>query len=146
MERRRRRPDRRAERVEGNAFMDTARPAFIRWVALEKWREIEDLRTTHGLDLARAIEAAAEFPNRGRYQGLWVARWRAEVRPETTGAEPGRVFAAIERAVAEALREEEAQRKSQGDPPLEEDAEYKAFVDGALETLLRSQAGQLEPS
>ena len=34
--------------------MDTVRAAFIRWLALEKWREVEDLRATLGFDLGQA--------------------------------------------------------------------------------------------
>ncbi len=123
--------------------MDTIRPAFIRWLALEKWREVEDLRATLGLDLGQAVDEAARFPSRGRYQPLWVARWKAEVRPEATGADPGSLFGAIEKAVAAAVEEEEAERKSRGDPQLDEDPEYKAFVDGALESLLAEGAATL---
>jgi hypothetical protein len=117
--------------------MDSVRAAFIRWLALEKWREVEDLRATLGLDLGQAVNEAAQFPNRGRYQFLWVSRWKLEVCPDAAGKDSGSLFAAIERAVATAVQEEEAERKSQGDRPLEEDAEYKAFVDRALERLLR---------
>jgi hypothetical protein len=137
MEPRKRKRGRRRERVEGNAFMDTVRAAFIRWLALEKWREVEDLRATLGLDLGQAVKEAAHFPNRGRYQLLWVSRWKLEVCPDAAGKDSGSMFAAIERAVTTAVQEEEAERKSQGDRPLEEDPEYKAFVDRALERLLR---------
>lgn len=123
--------------------MDTVRPAFIRWVALEKWREVEDLKATLGMDLGQAIEEAGRFPGRGRYQALWIARWKAEVCPEVTSADAGSLFGAIERAVAAALQEEEAERKSRGDPPLDEDPEYKAFVDSALERLLGEGGGTL---
>jgi hypothetical protein len=137
MEPRKRKRGRRRERVEGNAFMDTVRDAFIRWLALEKWREIEDLRATLGFDLEQAVNEAAQFPSRGRYQRLWVAQWKAEVRPEVTGTDSGSVFAAIERATAAAIRDEENERKLHSDRPLEEDPEYKAFVDRNLERLLR---------
>ena len=128
---------RRGERVAGNAFMDTVRPAFIRWLALEKWREVEDLRATLDFDLKKALEEAGQFPGRGRHQPLWVAQWKGEVCSELTGKDSGAVFAAIERAVAAALQQEEAARKLSGDRPLEEDPEYKAFVDRNLERLLR---------
>jgi hypothetical protein len=137
MELRKRKRGRRRERVGGNAFMDTVRAAFIRWLALEKWREIEDLRATLGFDLEQAVNEAGQFPGRGRYQRLWVAQWKAEVRPEATGTDSGSVFAAIERATAAAIRDEESERKLQSDRPLEEDPEYKAFVDRNLERLLR---------
>lgn len=137
MEPRNKRRKRRGQRVQGNAFMDTVRAAFVRWMALEKWREVEDLRATLGLDLEQAIKEAGQFAGRRRYQPLWVAQWKAELRLDVTGQDSGSVFAAIERAVAAAVREEEAERNLQGDRPLEEDPEYKAFVDRALERLLR---------
>lgn len=143
MEPRKRKRKRREERVEGNAFMDTVRTAFVRWVALEKWREVEDLRTTLGMDLGQAIEEAERFPGRGAYHLLWVARWKAEVRPEVTGTDPGSVFGSIERAVGAALQDEEAERKAGGDCSLEEDPEYKAFVDTTLERLLGEGGGTL---
>jgi hypothetical protein len=127
----------RRARVEGNAFMDTARAAFIRWIALEKWREIEDLRDTLGCDLGQAVNEAAQFPGRGRYQLLWVSQWKLEVCSDAATKDAGTTFAAIERAVATALREEEAARRLAGDRSVEEDSEYKAFVDRNLEKLLR---------
>lgn len=142
MEPRRKKP-RRKGTSEASSFMDTVRAAFIRWMALEKWREIEDCRATLGMELKRAIEEAGHFPGRGRYEPLWIAQWNGEVRLETTGSDPGQLYAAIERAVAAALREEEAQRKAAGDPALEEDPEYKAFVDSALERLLSEGGGTL---
>jgi hypothetical protein len=117
--------------------MDTVRPAFIRWLALEKWREVEDLRATLGFDLKQALEEASQFPGRGYHQPLWVAHWKREVCSESTSKDSGSMFAAIERAVAAALQQEEAERKLSGDRPLEEDPEYKAFVDRNLERLLR---------
>jgi hypothetical protein len=117
--------------------MDTVRPAFIRWLALEKWREVEDLRTTLGFTLEQALQEAARFPARGPHESLWVAQWQREVCLELHERDPGSVFAAIERAVTTALQQEEAERKSSGDRPLEEDPEYKAFVDRNLERLLR---------
>ena len=137
MEPRKRKRGRR-ERVGGNAFMDTVRPAFIRWLALEKWREVEDLRGTLGFDLEQALEAAGQFLNRGRHQRLWETQWKREVCSESRGKDSGDVFAAIERAVAAAVQQEEAERKLSGDRPLEEDPEYKAFVDRNLERLLRA--------
>lgn len=133
----------REERVEGNAFMDTVRAAFIRWMALEKWREVEDHRATLGMELRQAVEEAGRFPDRGRYEPVWIARWKAEVNPDAAGGDPGSLFAAIERAVTGALGEEEAERKAAGDPPLDEDPEYKAFVDSALERLLGEGGGIL---
>lgn len=117
--------------------MDTVRAAFIRWMALEKWREVEDLRATLGLDLGQAVNEAAEFPSRGRYHHLWVSRWKLEVCPGAATKDSGSMFATIERAVATAVQEEEAERRLRGDRPLEEDPEYKAFVDRNLERLLR---------
>ena len=137
----RRRRDRK-ERVEGNAFLDVARDAFIRHLALEKWREVEDVRETLGFDQAHAMEEAGQFPARGRYVALWVQKWREGVLSCASEADPGRLFAAIEGAIAAALRDEEEARRSSGDRPLDEDREYKAFVDAAVERLLRQAAAE----
>ena len=136
---------RRGERVQGQSFMDVAREAFVRHVALEKWREVEDLRETLGLDAARAAQEAGRFPGRGVYRELWVRRWEEQVAPRAAAGTQGELFAAIEGAVAVALGDEEAARAARGDRPLDEDPEYKAFVDTALGRFLGEAAGGLEP-
>jgi len=145
-EHRKKKGDRKRDRAEGKEFMDAAREAFIRHVALEKWREIEDMRETLGFDWQRAAKEAGQFVGRGPYQPLWVRRWEEQVLPQATGTDPGRFFAAIEGAIAAALHDEEGERKLRGDRPLEEDPEYKEFVDAALGKLFREAAGELEPS
>lgn len=125
--------------------MDAAREAFIRYLALEKWREIEDMRETLGFDWATAAREAARFLSRGPYQPLWVRRWEEQVFPQATGTDPGKLFAAIEESVTAALRDEEEERRTRGDRPLDEDPEYKSFLDASLERLFREQAGELEP-
>ena len=127
-------------------FMDAAREAFVRYMALEKWREIEDMRETLGFNWARAAQEAGQFLGRGSYHGLWVRKWEEEVLPQATGTDAGQLFAAIETAIAAALHDEEEERRVRGDRPLDEDSEYKAFIDAALERLFREQAGELEPS
>ncbi len=144
--RRRKRSDRRHDRVQGQSFMDVAREAFVRHLALDKWREIEDMRETLGFDWERALEEAGGFLQRGHYALLWVQKWREQVLPIANQGEPGRLFAAIEEMVATALHEEEGQRKIRGDRPLDEDPDYKAFLDGAVEKLLRQTAAELGPS
>ncbi|HEY7677897.1 MAG TPA: hypothetical protein VIG69_12540 [Candidatus Methylomirabilis sp.] len=125
--------------------MDVARESFVRHVALEKWREVEDLRETLGLGPEPAAREAGRFPGRGAYGALWARRWNEQVPPQAAGGEPGRLFAAIEAAVATAVRDEEAARAARGDRPLDEDPEYKAFVDAALGRFLGEAAGGLEP-
>ena len=137
MEPNKKRRKRRGERVSGNAFMDTVRPAFIRWLALEKWRELEDLRATLNLEVKEALREAGRFPGRGRHESLWVAQWQREVCSDLDDQDPGTIFAAIERAITTALQQEDAARGASGDRPLEEDPEYKSFVDRNLERLLR---------
>ncbi len=132
-------------RVQGQSFMDVARESFVRYVALEKWRELEDLRETLGLDPERAAREAGQFPGRGAYRALWVGRWAEQVIPQAGDGEPGKLFAAIEAAVAAAVQDEEAARAARGDRPLDEDPEYKAFVDTALGRFLGEAAGGLEP-
>ncbi len=143
---RRKRKDRRGDRVEGQSFMDVSRQAFVRHLALDKWREIEDMRETLGFDWGEAVLEAGNFLRRGGYAPLWVRRWQEHVLPQVDKADPGTLFAAIEGAIAAALHDEEGERKLRGDRPLEEDPEYKGFLDGALEKLLRQSAAELGPS
>lgn len=142
-ERQKTKRDRKRDRAEGKEFMDVAREAFVRYVALEKWREIEDMRETLGFDWGRAVEEAGGFLGRGPYRALWVRRWREQVLPATNGAEAGTLFAAIEAAAAAALADEVAARNDRRDRPLEEDPEYKGFLDAALGKLWREAAGEL---
>ena len=76
METKKKRRKRRGERVAGNAFMDTVRPAFIRWLALEKWREVEDLpgpaRPQGGQDQG-ACEAVRRGEEGGQDEGEEVS-------------------------------------------------------------------------
>jgi hypothetical protein len=141
MQEKRRKPGQRGDRPRGNEFMDVARQAFVRFLALEKWREVQDARETLGLDWAQAARECRGFPGRGPYRDLWVRRWEEHLTRDVTTGDAGTLFAAIEQAIAAALEDEEAERRRRGVPPLEEDPEYKAFVDQALENLLR-QAGE----
>ena len=141
--RRRKRGERQHDRVQGREFMDVAREAFVRYVALDRWREIEDMRETLGFDWTQATQEAGRFLGRGVYAPIWDRQWQEHVLPQVQDADPGKLFAAIERAVAAALHAEEAERKIRGDRPLDEDAEYKAFLDSALEKLFRETSVDL---
>ncbi|MBI4611831.1 MAG: hypothetical protein HY726_22810 [Candidatus Rokubacteria bacterium] len=142
---RKKKRDRRRDRAEGKEFMDAAREAFVRYMALEKWREVEDMRETLGFDWAQAAKEAGQFPGRGSYHRLWVRRWEEDVLPQATGTDPGKLFAALEAAITAAVRDEEEERKARGDRPLDEEPEYKGFLDAALGKLYREAAGELEP-
>jgi len=138
------RGERRHDRVQGQSFMDVSRQAFVRYVSLEKWREIEDLRETLGFDWARAAEEACQFLSRGTYAPLWTQQWRAQVLPAAGRGDPGNLYSTVEQAIAAALQEEEAARKARGDRPLEEEPEYKGFLDTAVERLAQQSAAELE--
>lgn len=141
---RRRRPGRRKEdRVQGTQLIDVAREAFIRHLALDRWRDVEDLRETNGLTWEAALREAGGFVERWPYHALWRRRWEAEVIP-AAGSDPGAVFAAIEGAVTSALAEEEAERAARGDRPLAEDPGFKAFLDWTYGRLIQEASGQLE--
>lgn len=144
--RRRKRGDRRQERVQGQSLMDVTRQAFVRHLALDRWRDIQDMRETLGFDWVRAAQEACQFVTRGPYAPVWVRHWREGALPAAAEGDAGKIFGAIERAIGAALDAEGEERALRGDRPLEEDPEYKAFVDQILENLLRQQAGQLEPS
>jgi hypothetical protein len=134
-------PERR--RTEGrrqgqSAALDETQAAFVRHLALERWRDYEALAETLG-EPRRALAEAGEFLGRGAYRGLWERLWHTRL---VTAAPPldARLFAAMESTLAAALDEEIAARRSRGDRSLEEDPEYRAFVDQAVRRLL-TEAG-----
>lgn len=132
-------------RSKAKEFLDAAFEAFARHCALEKWRETEDMRETLGFDAPRAVEEACTFLERGPYRHIWRRHWRAVVAPvAATKGWGGDLFAAMEEAVAAAFREEIEERRRGGDRPIEEDPEYKAFLDCAMNQLFREAAGELE--
>ncbi|MGE5304867.1 MAG: hypothetical protein ACM3TN_16270 [Alphaproteobacteria bacterium] len=145
MESRQRKGGKRGRR-KSKEFMDAGREAFIRHTALGKWREMEDIRETLGFDWPSAAREAAQFLGRGPYQLLWVRRWQEQVLPQAAESDPGKLFAAVEGAIAAALLDEEKERKNRGDRPLDEEAEYKEFIDASMERLFQEQAGELEPN
>jgi hypothetical protein len=124
--------------------MDVAREAFVRAMALARWRDLAARSASPSVPASDAARAAGRFPGRGPYEALWVRRWEDEVLPQAGHTEPGQLFAAIERAVAGALADEEAERKRRDDRPLDLDAEYRAFLDAALGRLAREAGGGLE--
>jgi len=103
------------------------------------------MRETLGFNWTRAAQEAGQFLGRGQYQLLWVRRWQEQVVSQATEMDAGRLFVAIETTIAAALRDEEEERRIRGDRPLDEDPEYKGFIDSALENLFKEQAGELEP-
>jgi hypothetical protein len=64
--------------------------------------------------------------------------------PAAGQGNPGKLCSAAEQAIAAALQEEEAARKTRGDRPLEEEPEYKGFLDTAVERLAQQSAAELE--
>jgi hypothetical protein len=123
--------------------MDVAREAFVRHVALEKWREFSDLRETLQADALTAAREASEFPDRAQYGPFWTRQWETHVLP-VAGGQPGPLFAAIEAAVAAALADEERERAARGDGSLYDDVGFRTFLDNAFARLYREAAGQLE--
>jgi hypothetical protein len=72
---------------------------------------------------------------------IWERRWKDQVLPAAEVADRAAFFAVIEAAMRAALAEEQAARLDAGDRPLDEDPEYKRFVDAGLERLLSESAG-----
>lgn len=136
------------DRAEGrrrgrSASLDQAHAAFVRHVALERWRDWEALAETLG-DPRRALAEAGVFLERGGYRALWERLWRERV---VDAAPPldATLFAVIEDTVAAALAEEVTARRDRGDRPLEEDPEYRAFTDRVVARVLREAGAAIEP-
>lgn len=134
----------RRERVEGSSFMDVARQAYARHLALERWRDVEAVKDTNGLDWLAAVTEMAEFPERFPYHESWARRWREHVLPAAREPDTPGIFAAIEAAVIASLVDEEGERAARGARPLDLDPHYMAFLDQALGKLERQAADSLE--
>jgi hypothetical protein len=135
---------RRRERVEGSSFMDVAREAFVRHVALDKWQDLQDLKETNGFDWPAAAGEAVRFPERWPYHEAWAARWREHVVTAAAAGAPATIYAAIEAAVTASVADEIAAREARGDRPLELDPAFTAFLDAAMGRLSRQAADVLE--
>lgn len=130
-------------RRQGKEFMDAALDAYIRHLALHKWREVADAQATLGLDALQAVREAGVFHERGPYHDIWARWWQDSVLSAVITASPT-LFECIEAAMRGALEEEGAARQQRGDVVLEDTLSYKAFVDQALERLFAEEAGAIE--
>ena len=142
MERRRRKGGKRGKQ-KGKEFMDAALDAYIRDLALEKWRQVTDLQETLGVATAQAVRDIGSFPERGAYRSIWERWWQAQV-VAVASAQASPLFGCIEEAVKGALTEEINLRRQQGDALLEDTLAYKMFLDRALDHLFEEEAGSIE--
>ncbi|HZD41037.1 MAG TPA: hypothetical protein VE131_09970 [Terriglobales bacterium] len=140
MKQRKQKGERRGRR-KSKEFMDAATDAYVRHLALEKWREITDLQESSGMSAEEAIREAGDFRERGLYCSIWNRQWESRMIP---GLSAGSLFEHIETAVREALDEEVEMRKGRGDVPIEDTPSYKSFIDHALERLFSEAAGTIE--
>ncbi len=139
MERRRRKGGKRG-RKKSKEFMDAALDAYIRDIALEKWRQVTDLQETQGVDTAQAVRDAGSFPERDAYRSIWERWWQAEV----VAGQISSLLGCIEVAVRGALSEEIEARQQQGDKSLEDTRDYSTFLSRALDHLFEEEAGSIE--
>jgi hypothetical protein len=142
MEARRRKRGKQGRR-KSKEFMDAALDAYMRHLALEKWRQVIDLQDTLGVDPVEAVREAGRFPEWGPYRSIWERWWQTQV-VDVAGALPAPLLGCIEAAVQGALREEIEARRQQGDARLEDTLAYKAFLDHALDRLFAEEAGSIE--
>lgn len=133
----------RGGRKKGKHFMDAVTDAYIRDMALDKWREVDDLIETAGLSLDEALGEAGQFAARGPFQELWEDKWREEMQGHGASV-PDELMVKIEAAVRGALVEEINLRLAAGQTSIEDTPHYMAFVGRAMETLLEDGEGEIE--
>lgn len=133
----------RGGRKKGKHFMDAVTDAYIRDMALDKWREVDDLVEAAGLSLKEAVAEAGQFASKGPYQEFWAAWWRREVQAAGAPAS-GELMGRIEASVRGALGEEISRRAAEGQPAIEDTPHYTAFVGRAMDTLLADSEGEIE--
>ncbi len=142
MEARRRRRGKQGRRKQ-KEFMDAALEAYVRHLALQKWREVTDLQETLGLETALAVAQGGRFPERGIYREVWERWWQRQVMAHLA-LPVSPLLGCIEAAVQGALDEESGARRQRGDALLEDTPAYKLFLDQALDRLFEEEAGSLE--
>lgn len=123
--------------------MDAALDAYIRHLALEKWRQVTDLQESLGVDTAQAVRDAGSFPERDAYRSIWERWWQTQVAT-VFAADASPLMGLIEVAVQGALREEIETRQQQGDKSLEDTLDYTTFLSRALDHLFEEEAGSIE--
>ncbi|HUJ76109.1 MAG TPA: hypothetical protein VL359_14695 [bacterium] len=124
-------------------FMDAAMDGFIRDIALQLWREYEDLEEAYDHDTQRALEELGAAVGRQPYQELWQSAWRGHVWPHPRDPQ-AHLFGRIEAAVRVALEQERQARAERGDSTIEDTPGYKEFVSRALNVLYREASGEIE--
>lgn len=117
---------------------------YIRDMALDKFREVEDLVETNGMKIPAALRSAAIFPERGPYFKVWGEWWKNEVLAGPKTVVMAKLLGPIEVAVRGALLEERERRVAADEPTIEDTLHYKAFVDRAMENLLDEASGEIE--
>ena len=130
-------------RSKNKEFMDAALDAFIRDQALQKWQEVDGLRSGAKLNALQAVEASNEFLAKGAYRDLWRDWWQQEVIDAEQGIDEA-LFGKIENAVRGAVLEEREARKQEQDALLEDSFVYKEFIARQMEHLLFEAAGDIE--
>jgi hypothetical protein len=130
-------------RAHGKEFMDAALDGYIRDIALQRWRDYEDLADVYAQDPGRALAEAGAPLGAGPYRELWQEAWRRSIWPGPEGPQE-HLFARIERVVRDCLLAEREERVRRGDPAIEDTPGYKEFVSRALNNLYREASGEIE--
>ncbi|MFQ5682129.1 MAG: hypothetical protein ACE5HC_02555 [Candidatus Binatia bacterium] len=141
-EKQKRRKGKRGRR-KSKELMDAALDAYIRHLALEKWRQVTDLQETLGVDVGQAVRDVGCFPERGAYGNIWERWWQTHV-VGIHNAETSPLIEHIEAAVQGALEEEIVTRQKQEDVTVEDTLGYKAFLDSAMDHLFEEEEGSIE--
>ena len=144
MRARNRRAGKKRKRSKNKEFMDAALDAYIRDQALHKWHELQDLLENERLELPAALDAGAEFFEKGAYREIWQQQWRGAVSQGADQQVSGALFECIEKAVRSAVMEEREARQRTEDSLLEDTASYQDFISRALGKLLEESGGEIE--
>lgn len=133
------------DRHNSRAFSEVALAAYIRHLALEKWREVTALQATPGIDLKQAVQDAGCFVARGAYRDIWERCWQSGVVAYLAAPEMP-LYRYIEAAMQRAVQEEMDARKRRGDVAFEETIPHLDFLEQALNQLLKKAGEPPEPA
>lgn len=133
-------------RRRGQELQDEARPAYVRYLALGRWEEIQEVWQAgpEGADRQEALGELGAFLERGPYAPIWQRHWAGRVIPTLASRDPAAILGALEEAVAASLDEEEKERSRRGDLSAFEERDFLVFMEQSVGRLFQDAWGEID--
>lgn len=133
-------------RRRGHEPQDEAEAAYVRYLALGRWEEIQEVWQTdpQGTLQEQPLHELGAFLERGVYAPIWQRRWTEHVVPSLASRDPGAILGALEAAIGASLHEEEEERLRRGDVSAFEERDFLVFMEQSLGRLFQDAWGEID--